>query len=59
MAEFADWAEGKTANLSRFAVDGGILANTPTQPALRAIQGMLVDDKRVRRADILCLLWGG
>lgn len=37
MARFAAWAQGRAGDLSRFAVDGGVLANTPTREAMRAI----------------------
>ncbi|MCA1782123.1 MAG: patatin-like protein, partial [Intrasporangiaceae bacterium] len=42
MAGFVkDWGEeGPARNRSRFAVDGGLLANTPTLPALEAVEAM-------------------
>jgi patatin-related protein len=36
-----DWGdEGQLRDRSRFAVDGGLLANTPTRPALKAVEAM-------------------
>lgn len=36
-----DWGdERQVRDRSRFAVDGGLLANTPTRPALRAVEAM-------------------
>lgn len=36
-----DWGQdGQPRNRSRFAVDGGLLANTPTRPALEAVESM-------------------
>jgi hypothetical protein len=42
MAGFVkDWGEeGPARDRSRFAVDGGLLANTPTLPALEAVEAM-------------------
>lgn len=42
MADFVkDWGEeGPARDRSRFAVDGGLLANTPTLPALEAVEAM-------------------
>jgi patatin-related protein len=59
MADYADWglSAGKADNdrndLSRFAVDGGVLANTPTRPALAAIRRQEVTTTMVRRVLIL------
>jgi patatin-related protein len=59
MADYADWglSAGKAPNdrndLSRFAVDGGVLANTPTRPALAAIRRQEVTTTMVRRVLIL------
>lgn len=37
----ADWSDdNQSRNRSRFAVDGGLLANTPTRPALEAVEAM-------------------
>lgn len=60
MAEYASWAdpgvsapgEQPAADASRFAVDGGLLANTPTRHVLRAIQDMPASDP-VRRVVLL------
>lgn len=46
MARYASWAQDEeeaAGNRSRFAVDGGILANTPTRQALDAIETMTAD----------------
>lgn len=51
MGKYADWATGE--DRSRYVVDGGVLANTPTRPALQAIQRMPVEDKPVRRVLVL------
>jgi predicted acylesterase/phospholipase RssA len=40
MGEFASWADRSRTDRSRFAVDGGLLANTPTTEALEAIDRM-------------------
>ena len=39
MAQFASWSDGG-ADRSRYAVDGGVLVNTPTKQALEAIDRM-------------------
>jgi patatin-related protein len=69
MADFASWApdakdckeaapdddgakDSKTA-LSRFTVDGGVLANTPTKPALDAIRRRAAGERLVRRVLVL------
>ena len=43
MAAVASWADPGSTNRSRFAVDGGLLANTPTREALEAIDRMPAD----------------
>jgi patatin-related protein len=58
MARYANWAQSgrktdETKDLSRFAVDGGVLANTPTRPALSAIRRQEVANTMVRRVLIL------
>lgn len=54
MAAYADWADFDRADdLSRFAVDGGVLANTPTRPALDGIRRREVTNTMVRRLLIL------
>jgi patatin-related protein len=54
MALYADWARlDKSKDLSRFAVDGGVLANTPTRPALEGIRRREVSRTMVRRILIL------
>ena len=54
MALYADWFQPDSAeDLSRFAVDGGVLANTPTRPALEGIRRRQVADTMVRRVLIL------
>lgn len=55
MASYADWATSAEAgdDLSRFAVDGGVLANTPTRPALEGIRRREVTNMMVRRVLIL------
>ncbi|WP_309112822.1 patatin-like protein [Saccharothrix sp.] len=40
MRAFASWADRAGTDRSRFAVDGGLLANTPTTEALEAIDRM-------------------
>ncbi|XVV00664.1 patatin-like protein [Actinosynnema sp. CA-248983] len=40
MRAFASWADRSGTDRSRFAVDGGLLANTPTTEALEAIDRM-------------------
>ncbi|MEU3643011.1 patatin-like protein [Lentzea sp. NPDC034063] len=50
MADVASWANG--ADRSRFAVDGGVLVNTPTKEALEAIDRMPADGP-VRRVMLL------
>lgn len=35
-----DWGDGAGADRSRFVVDGGLLANTPTRAALEAVEAM-------------------
>jgi patatin-related protein len=47
-----EWDDAGDGDLSRFAIDGGVLANMPTQPALRAIAAMPADDP-VRRVVLL------
>ena len=37
MRRFAAWARHREGDVSRYAVDGGLLANTPTRDALEAI----------------------
>lgn len=54
MAPYADWVlTGQTKDLSRFAVDGGVLVNTPTRPAIAGIRRREVSDTMVRRVLIL------
>jgi patatin-related protein len=58
MHHFANWADtpkpGETArDMSRFAVDGGVLANTPTKPALTAIRRQEVSSNLTRRVLVL------
>jgi patatin-related protein len=58
MACYANWVDGggdatSGKDLSRYAVDGGILANTPTKPALAAIRRQEVSSTLVRRVLIL------
>jgi patatin-related protein len=48
LGEHASWADGRRGSgelwdRSRFVVDGGLLANTPTRPALEAIDTMPVE----------------
>lgn len=50
MADVANWANG--GDRSRFAVDGGVLVNTPTKEALEAIDRMPADGP-VRRVMLL------
>ncbi|WP_235921533.1 patatin-like protein [Lentzea tibetensis] len=50
MADVASWANGE--DRSRFAVDGGVLVNTPTREALEAIDRMPADGP-VRRVMLL------
>ncbi|WP_394617590.1 patatin-like protein [Lentzea sp. JNUCC 0626] len=50
MADVASWANG--GDRSRFAVDGGVLVNTPTKEALEAIDRMPADGP-VRRVMLL------
>ncbi|HEX7307494.1 patatin-like protein, partial [Lentzea sp.] len=50
MADVASWANGR--DRSRFAVDGGVLVNTPTKEALEAIDRMPADGP-VRRVMLL------
>ncbi|WP_086665176.1 patatin-like protein, partial [Lentzea kentuckyensis] len=50
MADVASWANG--GDRSRFAVDGGVLVNTPTREALEAIDRMPADGP-VRRVMLL------
>jgi patatin-related protein len=52
MAGYANWAR-KDTHLSRFAIDGGVLANTPTQPALEAIRRHQASNKLIRRVLVL------
>ncbi len=51
MAEVASWANGSD-NRSRYAVDGGVLVNTPTREALEAIDRMPAEGP-VRRVMLL------
>ncbi|WP_433262479.1 patatin-like protein [Actinosynnema sp. CS-041913] len=51
MAEVASWANGSD-NRSRYAVDGGVLVNTPTKEALEAIDRMPAEGP-VRRVMLL------
>ncbi|XVS62445.1 patatin-like protein [Actinosynnema sp. CA-299493] len=51
MAEVASWAND-TDNRSRYAVDGGVLVNTPTEEALEAIDRMPAEGP-VRRVMLL------
>jgi len=51
MAEVASWANGSD-NRSRYAVDGGVLVNTPTREALDAIDRMPAEGP-VRRVMLL------
>jgi patatin-related protein len=69
MADFASWtpdakdckaaapdddgAKDSKTVLSRFTVDGGVLANTPTKPALDAIRRRAAGDRLVRRVLVL------
>ena len=55
MAAYADWAQSSKdhEDLSRFAVDGGVLANTPTRPALEGIRRREVTNMLVRRVLVL------
>ena len=59
MRNYADWVnpdgelESKKQDLSRFVIDGGVLANTPTKPALSGIRRQTIHDRMVRRALIL------
>jgi patatin-related protein len=53
MARFASWVvDGLGDDQSRFAVDGGVLANTPTRAALAAIAGMSTEGP-IRRIMLL------
>jgi patatin-related protein len=40
MADVASWAGAEGEDRSRFVVDGGVLANTPTKAAMRGIMAM-------------------
>jgi patatin-related protein len=54
MAQFADWDDKSgQKTLSRFTVDGGVLANTPTKPALDAIRKRVAGERKVRRVLLL------
>jgi patatin-related protein len=57
MGTYADWVgpdgESNREDLSRYAIDGGVLANTPTKPALSGIRRHKANDRLVRRALIL------
>jgi patatin-related protein len=54
MAQFADWARNVPDHtLSRFTVDGGVLANTPTRPALDAIRRRVAGERLTRRVLLL------
>jgi patatin-related protein len=52
MKDYGSWSKGRTGNLSRFVVDGGVLANTPTRAALDAINRMDPEGP-LRRAMVL------
>jgi len=52
MGAVASWADPGSANRSRFAVDGGLLANTPTREALEAVDRMPANGP-VRRVMLL------
>jgi len=51
-AVVGDWGSAEVADRSRFVVDGGVLANTPTKPALDAIN-QLPAGRGVRRIMLL------
>ena len=61
MGKYASWADSGTRvaegsrarDKSRYVVDGGVLANTPTRPTLKAIRRMGVSDAPVRRVLLL------
>ncbi|MCF6389862.1 DUF3376 domain-containing protein [Mycobacterium sp. MBM] len=62
MAPFAEWRKAATADgqgsesttiSSRYGVDGGVLNNTPTLPALRGIQQRRAGRRFVRRVLVL------
>jgi patatin-related protein len=57
MAEYVSWLEEekklKHADASRFAVDGSVLANTPTKAALNAIRRHKATEHLVRRVLVL------
>ena len=54
MERYASWADSCGArDMSRYVVDGGVLANTPTRPTLKAIRRMGVIDAPVRRVLLL------
>jgi patatin-related protein len=52
MGDVASWAKHSDADRSRFAVDGGVLVNTPTREALEAIDRMPANGP-VRRVMLL------
>ena len=52
MGDVASWAKHSEADRSRFAVDGGVLVNTPTREALEAIDRMPANGP-VRRVMLL------
>ncbi|GAA0909710.1 patatin-like protein [Virgisporangium aurantiacum] len=52
MHSVASWANGRTTDRSRFVVDGGLLANTPTREALEAVDRMPAEGP-VRRVMLL------
>lgn len=52
MHAVASWADLESPDRSRFAVDGGLLANTPTREALEAVDRMPADGP-VRRVMLL------
>ena len=54
MARYANWAEDPSVTTaSRYGVDGGVLNNTPTLPALSALKRRRANDKFIRRVLIL------
>jgi patatin-related protein len=53
MAPFASWAHNGNGPASRYGMDGGVLNNTPTLPALEAIQKRAPKGKFIRRVLIL------
>ncbi|HJT90893.1 MAG TPA: patatin-like protein, partial [Mycobacterium sp.] len=53
MAAFANWTPKTGEPASRYAVDGGVLNNTPTRPALAGIQRREASGMIVRRVLVL------